>query len=100
MRRAATPPFGLAVADVRDSQGRRDDSGLRQLRQVAWHPCATAIAHDALPAGRVSVHAARAATTAPVGLATVDDHGHVLVALVVLHQLRVELVGKRLGTTL
>src|SRR5580698_4900727 len=70
------------------------DSGLCQPRQVAGYPGAAAIAHDALPAGRVSIEAARAATAAPVGLATIDDHSHVLAVFVVLHQLRVELVGE------
>jgi hypothetical protein len=80
-----------------DSQGRwaatlASLGRLRERQQIAGHSCTTTVSHDAtlvgvLANGRIPVRAGVAG--APVELASINDHGDVLVAAVVLYELRV-----------
>lgn len=64
-----------------------------ERQQIAGHTgAATVPDHAAL--GALGCLAVAGTASAPVELAALDDDGDVLVAIVVLHELRVKLIGK------
>ncbi len=64
-----------------------------ERQQVAWHSSTTTITNDA-SLNVLARPAATRVTGAAVELATIDDHAHVLVIAVVLHELRVKLISQ------
>src|SRR2546427_6523292 len=73
-------------------------AGTRQRGQAPGHAGPAPVAYDAPLRGAVGETRLRALPArAPIGLAAIDDHGHVVVVLVVGEQLRIELVGQLSG---
>src|ERR1035437_3008662 len=79
--------------------GRRSRlGGVRERQHVAGHAGAASVAHHATLRRVIAAGSARVAVAgATVKLAPVEDHLDVVVALVVLDELRIELIGEWFG---
>src|SRR5664280_833908 len=95
-RHARSPSSRRYYAGRLRRAGRLGDA--RERQQVAGHARAAAVANDTLLEDLARDRGVwlGAAAAAAVELAALDDHCDVLVVLVVLDELRVELVGERL----